>query len=352
MVSTQLRRQAVSCLKARGLSERRSCVLAGLSRSSLRYVAHPRDDRDLAQRLREIAGKHKRYGYRRALAVLRRAHLVVNHKRVQRLWRQAGLRCPVRKQHLRRQPAEPVPQEARYPDHVGTYDFVFDVTADGRTLKCLTLLDEFTRECLALEVARRLPAQAVMQVLARVFAERGRPAYLRSDNGSEFTAKAVQRWLQAQDVQTRYIEPGSPWQNGYAESFNGKCRDECLNMELFDSEAEAQTIVATWRRDYNTQRPHSSLNYQTPAEFRAAWDKQGALKSEAPQAEQVSLALSRGLYVKHKEGQGSTPCPPQPASAAALRSLSSGAVSSGQTQTSIAQMGSRCIMTLAEEAKP
>ena len=352
MVSTQLRRQAVSCLKARGLSERRSCVLAGLSRSSLRYVAQPRDDRDLEQRLREIAGKHQRYGYRRALAVLRREHLVVNHKRVQRLWRKAGLRCSVRKKQLRRQPAEQVPQEARSPDQVWTYDFVFDVTADGRTLKCLTLLDEFTRECLALEVARRLPAQAVIQVLARVFAARGRPAYLRSDNGSEFTARAIQRWLKSQGVQTRYIEPGSPWQNGYAESFNGKFRDECLNMEVFYSEAEAQTIVATWRRDYNIQRPHSSLHYQTPAEFRAAWDKQYALKSESPQAEQVSLSLSRGLSVEQKEEQGSTPCPPQPSSAAALRSLSSGAVSSGQTQTSIAQMGSRCIMTLAEETKP
>ena len=352
MVSTQLRRQAVGFLKERGLSERRGCVLAGLSRSSLHYGAHPRADRDLEQRLREIARKHKRYGYRRALAVLRREHLVVNHKRVQRLWRQAGLRCPVRKKHLRRTQAAQVPQEARYPDHVWTCDFVFDVPADGRPLKFLTLIDEFTRECLALEVARRLSAKAVIQVLERVFAARSRPEHLRSDNGSEFTAKTIQRWLKSQGVHTHYIEPGSPWQNGYAESFNGKFRDECLNMELFYSEAEAQTIVATWRRDYNTQRPHSSLNYQTPAEFRAAWDKQCALKSESPQSEQVSLSLSRGLYVEQKEEQGSTPCPPQPSSAAALRSLSSGAVSSEQTQTSIAQMGSRYIMTLAEEAKP
>jgi len=188
MVSTQLRRQAVGFLKERGLAERRSCVLAGLSRSSLHYVTHPRDDRDLEQRLRGIARKHKRDGYRRALAVLRRDRLIVNPKRVQRLWRKAGLRCPVRKKRLRCHQAEPVPQEARYPDQVWTYDFVFDVTTDGRTLKFLTLLDEYTRECRALEVARRLPAKAVMQVLERVFAEQGRPEYLRSDNGAEFTA--------------------------------------------------------------------------------------------------------------------------------------------------------------------
>jgi hypothetical protein len=150
-------------------------------------------------------------------------------------------------------------------------------------LKFLTLIDEYTRECRALEVARRLPAQAVMQVLERVFAEQGRPEYLRSDNGAQFTAPAIQRWLKAQSVNTRDIEPGSPWQNGYGESFNGKFRDECLNMELFYSEAEAQTIVALWRREYNTQRPHSSLHYQTPAEFRAAWEQKCAPKPEAPQ---------------------------------------------------------------------
>ena len=196
-----------------------------------------------------------------------------------------------------------------------------------------------------------------------VFAERGVPEYLRSDNGPEFIAQAIQGWLKERQVKTHDIEPGSPWQNAYGESFNGKFRDECLNMEVFYSVPEAETVVETWRRDYNSQRPHSSLNYQTPAAFRAAWDKPCALKSESPQSEPVSLALSRGLYVAHKAGQGSTPCPPQPSSAAALceaprsaaewaESLSSGAVSSGQTQTRIAQMGSRCIMTLAEEAKP
>ena len=338
MVSTELRRAAVSFLKERGLSERRSCVLIGTSRSGLRYQAHPRDDRALAQRLREIARRHKRYGYRRALALLRRDRLRVNHKRVHRVWKQIGLQCPIRHRRKRSQHPGPVPQEALHPNHVWTYDFVFDTTSDSRMLKFLTLVDEFTRECLAIKVARRLPAKAVIEVLRWVFAERGVPEYLRSDNGPEFIAKAIQGWLKERQVKTHYIEPGSPWQNAYGESFNGKFRDECLNMEVFYSVPEAETVVETWRRDYNTQRPHSSLNYQTPAEFRAAWDKQCALKSESPQSEPVSLSLSRGLYVAYKEGQGSTPCPPQPSSAAALRSLSSGAVPSGQTQASIPQL--------------
>jgi len=304
MVSTQLRRQAVRFLRERGLSERRSCVLVGLSRSSLHYQAHPRDDSELEQQLREIARRHKRYGYRRALAVLRRKPLVINPKRVHRVWKKAGLQCPVRRRRRRSRHPGTVPQAAHYPNHVWTYDFMFDTTADGRTLKFLTLIDEFTRECWALEVERRLPAKAVIAVLQRVFTERGQPEYLRSDNGPEFIAKAIQRWLKAHQVKTHYIEPGSPWQNAYGESFNGRFRDECLNMEVFYSVAEAQVITATWRQSYNYERPHSSLDYQTPAEFRAAWDKQCALKSESPQAEQVSLSLSRGLDVAQKEEQG------------------------------------------------
>ncbi len=247
MVSTELRRAAVSFLKQRGLSERRSCVLIGLSRSGLRYQAHPRDDKDLPERLREIARRHKRYGYRRALALLRRDRLRVNHKRVHRLWKQSGLQCPVRRKRKRSQHSGSVPQEATHSNHVFTYDFVFDTTADSRTLKFLTLVDEFTRECLAIKVERRLPAKAVIEVLERVLVERGVPEYLRSDNGPEFIAKAIQWWLTQRQVKTHYIEPGSPWQNAYGESFNGKFRDECLNMEVFYSLAEATTIVESWR---------------------------------------------------------------------------------------------------------
>jgi transposase InsO family protein len=173
-----------------------------------------------------------------------------------------------------------VPQEATHPNHVWTYDFVFDTTSDGRTLKFLTLVDEFTRECLAIKVERRLAAKAVIEILEQVFAERGMPEYLRSDNGPEFIAKAIQGWLKQRQVKTHYIEPGSPWQNAYGESFNGKFRDECLNMEVFYSLAETTTIVEMWRRSYNQERPHSSLGYQTPAEFAAGWKLESRLDAE------------------------------------------------------------------------
>jgi len=288
MVSTELRRAAVSFLKERGLSERRSCVLAGVSRSGLRYRAHPRDNTDLAERLREIARRHKRYGYRRALALLRRDRLEVNHKRVHRLWKQIGLQCPVRRKRKRSEHPGSVPQEATHPNHVWTYDFVFDTTSDGRTLKFLTLVDEFTRECLAIKVERRLPAKVVIVVLDQVLAERGMPEYLRSDNGPEFIAKAIQTWLKQRQVKTHYIELGSPWQNAYGESFNGKFRDECLNMEVFYSVAEAQAIVEIWRQSYNNERPHSSLGYHTPAEFAAAWRLSGLWYNSEPTSLQSS----------------------------------------------------------------
>jgi putative transposase len=175
-----------------------------------------------------------------------------------------------------------VPEEATHPSHVWTYDFVFDTTSDSRTLKFLTLVDEFTRECLAIKVERRLPARAVTEVLERVLAERGTPEYLRSDNGPEFIAKAIQRWLTQRQVKTYYVEPGSPWQNAYGESFNGKFRDECLNMEVFYSLPEAEIVVETWRQNYNNERPHSSLSYQTPAEFAAAWRLIGSTCDQLP----------------------------------------------------------------------
>jgi putative transposase len=289
MVSTELRRAAVSFLRERGLSERRGCVLAGVSRSGLRYQAHPRDDNDLAERLREIARRHKRYGYRRALALLRRGQLKVNHKRVYRLWKQIGLQCAVRRKRKRSLHPGSAPQEATHPHHVWTYDFVFDTTSDTRTLKFLNLVDEFTRECLAIKVERRLPAKAVIEVLEQVFTERGVPEYLRSDNGPEFIAKAIQRWLTQRQVQTHYIEPGSPWQNAYGESFNGKFRDECLNMEVFYSLAETATIIQSWRHGYNHERPHSSLAYQTPAEFAATWRLLSGTLEQSPQRAEIGL---------------------------------------------------------------
>ena len=294
-------------LKVRGLSERRSCVLLRLSRSSLHYQAHARDDAAVEQRLQEIAQEHKRYGYRRALALLQREHWRINHKRVYRIWRKAGLCCPVRRKRRRNQHPAGVPRLADHPNHVWSYDFMYDVTADGRKLKFLTLVDEFTRECLAITVGRRLPAQEVIATLERVFAERGKPEYLRSDNGPEFIAKAIQRWLVACQVTAYYIEPASPWQNAYGESFNSKFRDECLNMELFYSVAEGQAVVEKWRNSYNHDRPHSSLKYQTPAEFMQAWPRKSARTPEPLQPERVSLSLSERLRASENERQSDLP---------------------------------------------
>ena len=335
MVSTQLRRQAVSLLKVRGLSERRSCVLLRLSRSSLHYEPHAQDDAAVEQRLREIAQEHKRYGYRRALALLRRERWCINHKRVYRIWSKAELCCPVRRKRHRNQHPGEVPRLSDHPNHVWTYDFMHDVTVDGRKLKFLTLVDEFTRECLAITVGRRLPAKEVIATLERAFAQRGRPEYLRSDNGPEFIAKAIQRWLIACQVTAHYIEPASPWQNAYGESFNGKFRDECLNMELFYTAPEGQAIVEKWRNSYNRDRPHSSLNYQTPAEFMQAWPRKGAQTTKLPQRKLASLSLSERLRVQQDERQNSMPCLSQPFPASALVSLSSGALSSAQADTSV-----------------
>jgi putative transposase len=217
--------------------------------------------------------------------------LRVNHKRVHRLWKQIGLQCSVRRKRKRSQHPGSVPQEATHPNHVWTYGFVFDTTSDSRTLKFLTLVDEFTRECLAIKVERRLPATAVIEILEQVFTERGVPEYLRSDNGPELIAKAIQRRLKQRQVQTHYIDPGRPWQNAYGESFNGKFRDECLNMEVFYSMAEATTIVETWRHSYNEERPHSSLSYQTPAEFAVAWRLASDTMKQSLQGEKLLSPL-------------------------------------------------------------
>ena len=215
-----------------------------------------------------LATRFGRYGYRRIAALLRREGWRVNHKRVERLWRQEGLRVPQKQPKRRRlwlADGSIVRHRPEYPDHVWSYDFVEDRTANGRKLRMLVVVDEHSRECLAIEVARRLNSESVLACLAELFVRRGAPRYIRSDNGPEFTARAVRRWLQRVGVQTLFIEPGSPWENGYVESFNGKFRDECLNRELFDTLLEAQVVIETWRTEYNQLRPHSSLGYRPPA---------------------------------------------------------------------------------------
>ena len=235
------------------------------------------------KKLKEIANTHKRYGYRRAWALLCRAGRRVNRKRVHRLWRKLGLSLPQRRLRKRFRRGGSVPLAARYPNHVWTYDFMQDASTDGRMLKILTVLDEFTRESKAIAVDRRMPAVKVIEVLAGAFAEGGVPEYLRSDNGPEFIAEAVQTWLSQRGTKTHYIAPASPWQNAFGESFNDKLRTECLNLELFETLAEAKVVLESWRRQYNQARPHSSLGYLTPAEYRARWAKELSL-SPAPRS--------------------------------------------------------------------
>jgi putative transposase len=280
MSSAQQRRETVQQLRARGLSLRRSCALCHISRSSLRYQPRPMrrlKNQQLAARLHAIARTHPRYGYRRAHALVCRDVPGVNVKRVHRIWRLERLSLPGRRPRRRRADKKVRRSlEAIRPNHGWTYDFVHDRCANGQRLKILTVTDEFTRESLAIEVGTRIRAGDVLQVLQRIIAHRGAPAYLRSDNGPEFVAQVVQRWLQARQVQTAYIAAGSPWQNAYGESFHGRFRDECLNLEWFRNLAEAKVVIEAWRRHYNKERPHSSLGYQTPDAFRLAYEGQMA----------------------------------------------------------------------------
>jgi putative transposase len=227
----------------------------------------------LADELKLIARRHLRFGYRRAHALLRREGHEINHKRVARVWRLTGLTLPHRRPRKRRK-AERVNlavNTATRPNEVWTYDFVHDWCASGQRLKLLTVVDEFTRESLCIETRTSIKSQAVVTVLNRLVKERGAPTYVRSDNGPEFVAKRVKGWLAGAGIQTLYIKPGSPWQNAFGESFNGRLRDECLNVEWFNNPAEAKVVVERWRRHYNEERPHSSLEYQTPIEFRLAY---------------------------------------------------------------------------------
>jgi putative transposase len=254
-----------------GISERRGCGLLGQARSTQRQRTKPaEEERKLVQRILELVGRHPRFGYRRIWALLRREGWRVNRKRIWRLWRQQGLKVPRKQRKKRRLGSSAnscVRHRPEYRNHVWSWDFIFDRTQDGRPLKWFTLVDEYTRECLALEVNRRMTAQAVTRILARVISERGAPVHIRSDNGSEFIAKSIRSWMAGASIGTLYIEPGAPWENGYGESFNSKLRDELLDGEEFTSLLEAKVLARQWRQEYNHERPHSALAYQTPAEF-------------------------------------------------------------------------------------
>ena len=251
------------------VSERRACRVLGQVRSTQRRWRSPPDDEaKLLRRMVELATEYGRYGYRRVTAMLREEGFRVNHKRVERLWRREGLKVPAKQPKRRRlwlTDGSCVRIRPGSRNHVWSYDFLFTRTSDGRALRLLTVIDEFTRECLAIDVARRITSDDVLGRLTQLFIERGAPQYLRSDNGPEFTAQVVRDWLERVGVQTLYIEPGSPWENGYIESFNGRLRDELLNGEVFDTVREAQVLCDQWRRHYNAVRPHSSLGYRPPA---------------------------------------------------------------------------------------
>jgi putative transposase len=263
------------------VSQRRACRALGVDRSGLRYVPATRDEElALARRIRDLAGAHPRYGYRRIWAMLRREGWAVNVKAVHRLWRLSGLKLAgPRAAHKPRRPhGQDVNgchlRPSRGKDDVWTWDFIFDRTSDGRSLKWLSLVDEYTRECLLLEARRGMTAEDVKAILAEVVASRGAPPHrIRSDNGPEFAAEAIRSYLEASNSATLYVAPASPWQNGYAESFHSRLRDEFLELEEFETESQARALAALWKEEYNTERPHSSLDYLTPAEFSATCER-------------------------------------------------------------------------------
>jgi len=217
--------------------------------------------------MREFAGRYPRYGYRRIQVFPGRQGFPMSADRACRLWRQAGLQVPRKRPRRRIATGRPRPTPATAANHVWAYDFVYDRCANGQQLKCLTVVDEWTRECLAIEVSGSIRSRQVIDVLARLVSVHGAPRRLRSDNGPEFVSRAILRWLSSSDIDTALIDPGKPWQNGTNESFNDKFRDECLSLEWFRSRAGAAVLIEVWRRHYNEVRPHSGLGYLTPQEF-------------------------------------------------------------------------------------
>ena len=259
--------------KQQGASERRACQLANQPRGTQRYQPTQRNDEDaLTRAILALAGQYGRYGYRRITVKLNEAGWRVGKDRVERIWRREGLKVPQKQKPRGRlwlNDGSCVRLRPERPNHVWSYDFVSATTHDGRTVRLLNLIDEYTRECLAIYVDRRINSTQVIEVLAEAMIAQGVPEYIRSDNGPEFVAKQLRKWLAQTGTKTLYIEPGSPWENSYCESFNSKLRDEFLNGEIFYSLKEMRVLAERWRVYYNTERPHSSLGYRPPAP--AAW---------------------------------------------------------------------------------
>jgi len=323
MVSTPQKREGARVLKAHRIPERRIVTLLGISRAGMRYKVRPKPQDHLAPLIKALSAEHPRYGQVRVWALLRRSSVVVNHKAVSRLWKKLGLQVNRRPRRKKIRTGEVVPQLAERPNHVWTYDFVFAWTLGGSQLKFLTLEDEYTRQSLAIEVGRSFKALHVREVLAKVIAERGAPGFIRSDNGSEFIAMEVSLWLKDQAIGTHFIPPGKPWQNGFAESFNARFRDECLAGETFYGVAEARVIARSFSRRYNEEHPHSSLGFHTPNEF-AAVCASGALP---PDPRDLSPWATPGAY---RTRAGRIQPAPFGGPGSALESDPSGALSSAQ----------------------
>jgi putative transposase len=269
MVGAPVRRRQVAYVHERGVSLRRACALLSVARSTLRYESRlVKRDAPVVAVMHELAAQYPRYGYRRIQVFLARRGHVMSADRTHRLWRLHGLQVPRRRRRRRVAASRPRPLPATGANQVWAYDFVFDACANGQQLKCLTVIDEFTRECLAIDVAGSIRSGRVIEVLAKLVSVHGAPKYLRSDSGPEFVCRAILRWLHAENIETVVIDPGKPWQNGSNESFNGKFRDECLGMQWFKNRIDAKILIEAFRREFNEVRPHSSLGQLTPAEFK------------------------------------------------------------------------------------
>lgn len=269
MVSAQVRRRQVAFVCQRGVSQRRACALMSVARSTLRYESRLiKRDAPVVAAMRELSARYPRYGYRRIQVFLDRQGHEMSADRAHRIWRQSGLQVPRKRPRKRVATRRPRPLPALGKNQVWAYDFVYDACANGQQLKCLTVIDEYTRECLAIDVAGSIRSARVIELLTRLVSTHGAPRYLRSDNGPEFVSRAVLRWLTQANIDTAHIDPGKPWQNGSNESFNGKFRDECLSLQWFKNRIDAKILIEMFRCEYNEVRPHSSLGQLTPIQFK------------------------------------------------------------------------------------
>jgi len=269
MVSAPVRRAQIEFVRRRGRSLRRACALLSVPRSTMGYQSRLTiKDAPVLGAMRGLAAQYPRFGYRRIQVFLQRQGFVLGADRAHRLWRSAGLQVPRKRPRRRVASSRPRPLAAEAGNQAWAYDFVFDACANGQQLKCLMAIDEYTRECLAIDVAGGIRSRRVIEVLAQLASTHGAPRYLRSDNGPEFVSKAILKWLATANIDTALNDSGKPWQNGSNESFNGKLRDECLSMEWFRNRRDAKIVIEDWRQHYNHVRPHSSLGQLTPMEFK------------------------------------------------------------------------------------